>query len=128
MRYFRTALLFVSLGGTAVAGPFDGLYRQTAETDCTQVGGENGALRIEGGIFYGAELECRMSNPVNVIDMEAKLYTMQCSNEETAWTERAMVLEAAEGRGIIMVWDGYAFQYDACQASDAVTAASEGDG
>lgn len=120
MSSLRIAPVLMLLAGPALAGPYDGLYRQTADADCTQIGGEGGALRIDGGIFYGAELECRMTNPVSVVDMDAKLYTMQCSDADTAWTERALVMRAATGGGIIMVWNGYAFQYDNCTAADAV--------
>lgn len=98
------------------AGPYDGTYRLTNDGDCAMVGEEGGALRIEDGIFYGVELQCRMTRPVNVIDMDAKLYTMQCSGEDVSWSERAMVMDSAHG-GIIMIWDGYAFAYSRCEGS-----------
>jgi hypothetical protein len=105
----------LAAGGVA-AGPFDGIYKQTSESDCTIFGEDGGALRIEDGLFYGVDLECRMTRPVNVVDMDAKLYQMECSGEDTIWTERAMVLRAEDG--IIMVWDGFAFKYDACSADE----------
>ncbi|MDR9426869.1 MAG: hypothetical protein RI538_01405 [Salibaculum sp.] len=111
----RALVLFVAaLPGVVLATPYDGTYRQNANADCGLVGVDGGALRIAEGIFYGVESECRMSRPVNVVNMDATLYTMECSGEGARWTERAMVMNAAEGDGIIMVWDGYAFRYDRC--------------
>jgi len=111
----RALVLALSLvPGLALATPYDGTYRQNANADCALVGVDGGALRIEDGIFYGVESECRMTRPVNVVNMNATLYTMECSGEGARWTERAMVMEAAEGDGIIMVWDGYAFRYERC--------------
>ena len=106
----------LALPGAALANPYDGTYRQTANADCAIVGVDGAAVKIEGGIFYGVEMECRMTRPVNVVDMEATLYTMVCSGEDQSWTERAMVMEAADDGGIIMLWDGYAFAYERCPA------------
>lgn len=93
---------------------FDGVYRQAANADCALVGVDGGAVEIRDGIFHGVESECRMSRPVNVLNMDAMLYTMECSAEDDVWRERAFVMEKAEGDGIIMVWNGYAFVYDRC--------------
>lgn len=108
------ALLAVPAG--ALANPYDGTYRQTANADCAIVGVEGAAVKIEAGIFYGVGMECRMTRPVNVVNMDATLYTMVCSGEDQSWTERAMLMNAAERDGIIMLWDGYAFAYDRCPA------------
>ncbi|MDG1862642.1 MAG: hypothetical protein P8J02_05405 [Yoonia sp.] len=71
-------------------------------------------MKIENGIFYGVEVECRMTSPVSVNDMDATLYTMQCSGGDQIWTERAMLMLNKQADGIIMVWNGYAFVYDRC--------------
>jgi len=111
MKWFILAMLPVA----ASANPFDGVYKQTANAECALVGVDGGALEIKDGIFYGVESECRMTRPVNVVDMEATLYTMQCTGEGSVWTERAMLMKPAEDPdGLIMVWDGYAFVYEAC--------------
>jgi hypothetical protein len=72
------------------------------------------AIEIRDGLFYGVEMECRMTRPVDVVNMDATLYTMHCSGEAASWTERAMLMNSAEDDGIIMVWNGYAFRYDRC--------------
>jgi len=92
-------LALATLPGLALATPYDGTYRQNANADCGLVGVDGGALRIEDGIFYGVENECRMASPVNVVDMDATLYTMECSGEGARWTERAMVMEAPRATG-----------------------------
>lgn len=101
-----------------MAEDFDGVYKQTANSECALVGVDGGAVEIRDGIFYGVEVECRMTKPVNVLKMDAQLFTMQCSGEDQAWTERAMLMTPAEGDGIIMLWDGYAFVYEACKAPE----------
>lgn len=108
----------MALPAAGLADAFDGVYKQTANSDCGLVGVDGGAVEIRDGIFYGVEVECRMTRPVNVLEMDAQLFTMQCSGEDQAWTERAMVMSQAEENGIIMIWDGYAFVYAACEAPE----------
>lgn len=102
--------------GAAMATPYDGTYRPSEESDCTRVGVEGGALRIEDGLFEGIKSECRMTRPVDVVDMDATLYTMECSAGDTSWTERALLMQAAGDDGLIMLWNGYAFRYARCSA------------
>lgn len=111
----RFALALILCPVIVAATPYDGTYRQNANSECLLVGVYGGALRIEDGIFYGVEMECRMTRPVTVVNMDATLYTMRCSGEDQIWSERAMVMNDAEvDGGIIMVWDGYAFRYSRC--------------
>lgn len=101
----------------------DGLYKFSPETDCSVIGGEMGALKIEDGVFYGAESQCRMQNPVNVRDMDAQLFDMNCSGEGALWQERALVMRGADNE-LILVWNGYAFAYERCpdpQQAEAAT-------
>lgn len=114
LRHF-SLVLPVFLPIMAGAEAFDGIYKQTATSECALVGVDGGAVEIRDGIFYGVEVECRMTRPVNVLEMDAQLFTMQCSGEDQAWTERAMLMNSAEDDGIIMIWDGYAFVYEACE-------------
>jgi len=111
----RLAVALMLAPAIAGATPYDGTYRQNANAECALVGVDGGSLKIEDGIFYGVEMECRMSRPVNVVSMDATLYTMSCSGDDQIWTERAMVMNDAEVEGgIIMLWDGYAFRYSRC--------------
>jgi hypothetical protein len=111
----RLALALAIAPVMAFATPYDGTYRQNDNAECALVGVDGGALRLEDGIFYGVEMECRMTRPVSVVNMDATLYTMACSGNDEIWTERAMVMKDAESDGgIIMVWNGYAFRYARC--------------
>ena len=111
------ALCALALPNVAFAGPFDGVFKQVANADCGLVGVDGGALEIKDDIFYGVEMQCRMTRPVNVTDMDATLYTMQCSGGDQVWTERALLMQNKQKPGLIMVWNGYAFVYDQCDTS-----------
>lgn len=111
-RAVLTAALILPV--VAQAGPFDGTYRIAANADCALVGQDGGAIRIADGQFEGVENTCRMTKPVDVNDMDAQLFTLECSGEGSTWTERLMVMNKAEGNGIILIWDGYAFVYERC--------------
>ena len=119
------AVMAAALATAAAAGPYDGTYKQAANAECALVGIDGGSVRIADGIFYGVEVECRMADPVNVLEMDALLYTMQCSGEDTLFSERAMLMNKAQGDGIIMVWDGYAFVYDRCPEPGEAPAATD---
>jgi len=114
----RLALALTLAPAIAFAGPFDGVYKQAANAECGLIGVDGGALAIKDGIFFGVDVECRMTRPVNVVDMDATLYTMQCTGEDTVWTERAMLMSDKQSDGLIMIWDGYAFRYDRCPAPE----------
>ncbi len=107
--------IWAGLFSAADAGEFDGIYKQGAQSDCSLIGVDGGALRIEDDVFYGIESQCRMERPVDVVDMDAYLYDMKCSGEGAEWLARALFMHAAND-GLIMVWNGYAFQYDRCPA------------
>jgi len=112
------AILTIALSPAATASPFDGVYKQTANAECSLVGVEGGSLRIAENIFYGVEVECRMTRPVDINDMDATIYTMQCTGEGSTWTERAILMNDAEVPGLYMIWDGYAFRYDRCEEGE----------
>lgn len=114
MRILALGLGLTALPMALLADIYDGVFKQAANAECGLIGVDGGALKIEDGIFYGVELECRMTKPVSVNDMDATLYTMQCSGGDQSWTERAMLMNSKESDGIIMVWNGYAFVYDRC--------------
>lgn len=116
--FAKLAFGFVFLPTVMAASPYDGTYKQTANSECALVGVDGGALKIEDDIFYGVEVECRMTNPVDIADMEATLYEMACVGEGETWTERAMMMADAEDTGLYMIWSGYAFRYDRCDAPE----------
>lgn len=116
MRSLLTCAVLLA-AAPASGGEFDGVFKQGPAWDCGLPGVDGGALVIENGIFHGVEMECRMENPVNVRDMDAYLYDMECSGDGSAWSARALFMHAAN-KGLIMVWNGYAFQYDRCPAPD----------
>ena len=103
----------------AAAAPYDGVYKQTANAECALVGVDGGSLRIADNIFYGVEVECRMTRPVDINNMNATIYTMECSGGDQVWPERAMLMnDAANEDGIYMIWDGYVFRYDRCEEGE----------
>ncbi len=119
------ALAALTLPGLALAGPYDGVYRQAANADCGLIGVDGGAISIEDGVFNGVEMECRMTRPVDVVNMDATLYTMECSGEDQIWSERTLLMNAAAEGGLIMLWNGYAFRYDRCPDGAAATDTTE---
>ena len=124
----RPLLLAAILAPAAVmALPWDGTYRLSEEADCGKVGEEGGALRIGEGVLQGVGSTCRMSQPVDVLDLDATLYEMACEGEGQSWTERALLMKAAEGDAIFLAWRGYVFRYDRCPAPDEA-AESDADG
>lgn len=124
MRLPVPLVVAVCLASTAAAAEFEGIYKQAADSDCSLVGVDGGALQISGSTFHGVDSTCEMTEPVNVNEMKAVLYTMQCTGQRGDWSARAMLVHAADG-GIIMVWDGYAFKYDACPNPDAPNPVAE---
>ena len=115
--YFATVLA-VFCAFPVLAGPYDGVYKQTANAECSLVGADGGSLKIAENIFYGVEMECRMTKPVDINDMDATIYTMECSGADQIWTERAVLMNDASKTGLYMIWDGYAFLYDRCEENE----------
>ncbi|MEM1432120.1 MAG: hypothetical protein AAGG09_21900 [Pseudomonadota bacterium] len=108
----RLCLVLIASVLPTAATALDGRYKLTETAQCSAVD-DAGILRIEDGMLYGAESRCRMTNPLDVRDMNASLFDMICIGEGTGWEERALLMRAASG-GLILVWDGYAFEYEAC--------------
>ena len=113
-----SALAVVILPIGTSAGPYDGVYKQSANAECALVGVDGGAVKIEEGIFYGVEVECRMTKPVDINDMDATIYTLECSGEGQTWTERAIMMSEPNDNGVFMIWNGYAFRYDRCDGGE----------
>lgn len=111
-------LISASAGAAVQADHYDGVYRQTANADCGLIGVDGGAVQIKDGIFYGVEVQCRMTEPVPISEMDATIYTLACSGEGQSWTERAIMMADSDDAGIFMIWDGYAFRYDRCPINE----------
>jgi len=109
-----SAFLLAVLPFVAGATPYDGTYRQAANSECGLVGVDGAAIKIEDGIFYGVGMQCLMSRPVNVVDMDATLYTMECSGGGDVWAERAMIMDGPGDGSIFVIWNGYVFRYSRC--------------
>ncbi len=124
----RPLLLAALLPQAALALPWDGTYRPNAEADCDKVGEEGGSLRIAAGTLQGIGSTCRMTDPVDVLDLEATLYVMDCEGGGQQWSERAMLMKAAEGDGIFLAWRGYVFRYDRCPEPEDADAPQAQDG
>ena len=115
MKSLCRSFLFGCLLPTAVlAGPYDGVYRQTANAECALIGADGGSVRIASDIFYGVQTQCLMTRPVDVNGMNATLYTMECTAQDEQWTERAMFMTTPDRNGLYMIWDGYVFVYSRC--------------
>ena len=117
MKSFATLLApaLCLLPATLLAGPYDGVYRQTSNAECALIGVNGGSVRIASGIFYGVETQCNMTRPVDVNGMNATLYTMECAAGGEQWTERAMLMPTPDGSALYMIWDGYVFLYSLCE-------------
>ena len=117
LRPLACLALLTPLAAHAQDVTFDGLWRADPATPCIHTGEEGSALKVEDGTLYGTPTTCRMSEPVNVTDMQAVLYNMECETDEDTFDGRAMFMNAADG-GLLLIWDGYAFKYDACEEGD----------
>ena len=123
-----SAVLLACLPQIALAQTIDfsGVYHQGSAEACKRIGTDGGAIEIDGTTFRGVESECRMTRPVNVVNMDAMLFDMDCAGEGEEWEARAMFMNANSG-GLIMVWDGFAFEYDRCEAGDLPEPAAAAD-
>ncbi len=86
----KAMLLMLLLVGPASA--VDGVYRPTNRETCPVLG-DDWRFEIERPFLYWHETTCEMTKPVNVNDMNATLYTLQCRGEGETWTKRALVME-----------------------------------
>jgi len=97
---------------TASAHGYDGVYRFPGTQGCTFLGIDNGVIQIRRGVLSGTENDCRMTNPVEVRDMDATLYDLQCQGEGMGWQERAMIIRS--GNGVVIARRGYAQEFERC--------------
>ncbi len=118
----RLFLILAALApGLAIATPYDGLFRPNydfaASWDCTRVGIDGGALAIEGDVLTGVENACKLSGPVEVRDMDARLYDADCTGEgegeDARRSERIMIM--AHDFGVYVIRDGLVLDWLRCE-------------
>jgi hypothetical protein len=117
--------LLLMVPATVQALPWDGTYRLSQGADCDRVGEEGGALRIGEGVFEGVGATCRMTEPVDVLDLDATIYVLDCEGEGETWSERAMFMRTAEGDAIFILWRGYTFRYERCPMPEGASSAGD---
>jgi hypothetical protein len=114
-RNILTALI-VGLSSSALAGPFDGLYRPNFEWaqnwNCTSVGMDGGAVAVWDDRLLGVENSCDLTGPVDVNGMSAVLYDAVCTGEGETYSYRVMLMKHASG--IYVVSDGQVADWVRC--------------
>ncbi len=111
MRSLLALALACAATGAGAQG-YDGTYRFPGTQGCTFLGIDNGVIQIRRGVLSGAENDCRMTNPIEVRDMDATLYDLLCQGEGMEWQERAMIMRSA--RGVVIARRGYATDFERC--------------
>ena len=106
MRCAMMILMMTTLPAAALDGVFD--------TDCSAEVSEMRVTIARGEISFW-ESSCRLTNPVNVRDIDgAVLYDAVCSGEGEEWTLRMLLMPGHDG-GLIRVVSGFAITYDRCR-------------
>lgn len=94
----------------APALAFDGVYGESCVPQ-----GDNVPMTIRGDLIIFYESECRMTNPVNVRDMDgAVLFDLECDGEGMTWQERAFLQPSLDG-GLIYATRGMAWMLPRCE-------------
>ena len=108
---------FILCPSFVCADDYDGLYHPEGQRgwlcDEPSLGSDGGALAIRDGKLVGVETVCEMSNPVNVRDMDAVLYDLECESEGESTTERMLV--ARSDTGVIVLRNGFAAEWRTCK-------------
>ncbi len=87
---FKALVVLLMLVGPASA--VDGVYRRTTSDTCPVLGDDR-YFELKHPFLHLHETTCEMTMPVNVTDMNATLYTLQCHGEGETWSKRALVME-----------------------------------
>lgn len=113
MRHILTALI-LTLATSVAAQPFYvGTWKYDGGT-CVFTEGEGTALRYTETEFWGTENRCQLTNPVQIRDLDGILFDLECWGEGTAYTERLLLLQEADGR-LTTHNRGYTFTYERCE-------------
>ncbi|WP_296644725.1 hypothetical protein [Roseinatronobacter sp.] len=96
---------------------FDGdySYSETPPNKCVITGAdvENAGFRISGGTYFGIELTCQLTNPVNIRGMNAILFDLQCQGEGMEWEERILLQILRDGR-LLKAYENWASIHHPC--------------
>ena len=93
----------------AAAIALDGTYGLDCSAEISDM-----RVTVEGDRIKFWETRCRLTNPVNIRDMEgAVLYDAVCTGEGVDWTERMLLMPSMDG-GLIRLGRGVAVTYDRC--------------
>ena len=123
------ALLLAAPPLAAQDRDFSGLYRPVGEAfegwTCTEetIGRDGGALAVQDGKFFGLESVCELTNPVNIRDMNARLFDAVCTGEGEQYSYRLMLMKTEDG--LIFAQDGFAFELISCEAAEGAEASGE---
>lgn len=113
----RLCLIALLVPSCLMAQGFDGLYFPEGQRgwlcDEESLGQDGGALAIRERKLIGVETSCALTRPVNVRDMDAVLYDLDCTAEGEQATERALI--ARSDTGVIILRDGFVAQWQKCR-------------
>ena len=105
---------FLAMPLAAQSIRYDGIWAIGDPSACVEGRDHvNFAYRIQNGEMTGLESSCFMTNPVEVRDMSATLYDMDCAGEGETWTFRMMLMIDRDG-ALVRVTDGQALISPRC--------------
>ena len=116
MRVAAFGFALMALAGSASAGVYDGLYRDTrlatASCDIEMLQSDGGPMQIADGVLTYVESDCQLTKPVAVRGFNATLFDLQCSGEGETYSYRIMLMKT--DTGLVTVQDGQASTYVRC--------------
>lgn len=117
MRWALVCAALIAAPLAAQTARFDGDWATGNPAACVLVmDSPDLAIRIRGGMLYGLESGCEMTNPTQVRGMPATLYDMQCHGEGQTWTYRTLLMIDADG-ALVQLQEGYARLMPRCTAA-----------
>ena len=97
--------------------PYNGLYFPKGADDWScksaDLAQDGGAVGVKFDSLMGVENICRLSRPVNVVNMDATLYDATCTAEGTEYSERVMLMKTEDG--IAVIRDGSVAEWTTCE-------------
>jgi len=81
--------------------------------DCTNLGGDGGALAIRGNQMIGVENICQLKDPVPIPGMDAVRYSRSCAGEGELYEADPVILTPTD-RGVGLMFDGFVTEWLRC--------------